>query len=268
MNTLKQIAFCLAASAVLATGALAQSQASPTTTTLSVALTGTVSSSTPGSFTDVITLASCSGLTQNSVGQYLTELYVDFEALDVAQVVNLTACQLRVVRGAYGTAATLHNSGATVYVGSPQSFGGSAGGSLSGDKLGACIAANEAVLPWINVNDGRIFSCPSGGQWVQTGFGTMGTPPGQTLSAFCTGTVGSAATEYLNSAACCNHMPICRASRSRRSLGVPIRRWRKRPARPMPARSPSIRPSSVSQGRARTTRHWMPPPASSERAVR
>jgi hypothetical protein len=204
MNTLKQIAFCLAASAVLATGLLAQSPANPTTTTLAVALTGTVASTTPGVSTDIITLASCSGLVQNSVGQYLTLLYVDFEAMDVAQVVNLTACQLRVVRGAEGTKASLHNASATVYVGSPLSFFGSAGAgaNLSGDKLGGCVAANEAVLPAINVNDGKIFNCYSSGQWIQTGFGTMGPPPSQRISAFCTGTAGSAETEYLNSAAC------------------------------------------------------------------
>lgn len=174
------------------------------TTTLSAGLTGTDSSSAPGSATDLVQVASTTNFVQNSVGQWTTGLYADFEYMDVVTVVNATAGLVRVVRGAGGTRATSHNSGATVYVGAPNYFGGSAAGgaALSGDKLGACVAANEAYLPVININDGRIFQCLSSGQWVQTGLGTMGTPPGQTISAFCTGTVGSAQTEYLNTAAC------------------------------------------------------------------
>jgi hypothetical protein len=57
------------------------------------------------------------------------------------------------------------------------------------------------------VNDGKIFNCFTPGStlstnWVQTGFGTMGTPPSQRIDNFCTGTSGSAETEYLNGAAC------------------------------------------------------------------
>lgn len=203
MTTFKRFTFGFAL-LLMGFGSLLQAQTVIPTTTLSAGLTGIDSSSAPGSATDVIQIASTSNFVQNSVGQWTTGLYVDFEYMDVVTVINSTAGLVRVVRGAGGTKSTSHNSGATVYVGAPNYFGGSAAGgaALSGDKLGSCVAANEPYLPAININDGKIFQCLSSGQWVQTGFGTMGTPPGQTISAFCTATVGSAQTEYLNSAAC------------------------------------------------------------------
>jgi hypothetical protein len=185
----------------------AQGPANPTTTTLQAALTGTDSSTTPGSSTDVIQVATTSGFVQNSVGQYLTLLYVDFEAMDVVAVLPPSSNGLvRVVRGAWGTKATKHANGATVYVGSPNSFGGAAAGGANwaGDKNGACTAANEAFLPFINISDGKIFNCLSSGQWIQTGLGTMGGAPAQLINQFCTGAVtSSSTTDYVNDGVVC-----------------------------------------------------------------
>jgi hypothetical protein len=198
----KELTFLLAA-VLLSFGSL-YAQATLSTTTLSTALTGTVASSTPGASTNIIQVASTSNFVQNSVGQWTTGLYVDFEYMDVVRVINSSTGLVQVVRGAGGTRAGLHNSGALIYVGPPSYFGGAAyaGSALSGDQQGACVATSILALPYININDGKIFQCLSSGQWIQTGFGTMGSPPAQLQSDFCTGTVGSAETEYLNDAAC------------------------------------------------------------------
>ena len=200
----KQLTLSLAA--LLLTFTCLHAQAQMATTTLSTALTGLPSSAQPGnsSATDIIYVASTSNFVQNSVGQYTTLLYVDFEAMDVVGVLNATAGQVRVLRGAWGTKVTYHNSGALIYVGPPNYFGGAsyAADAMTGDQSGACVASTLVALPYINVNDGRIYNCLSSGQWIQQGLGTMGSPPSQLQSDFCTGTVGSAQTEYLNDTAC------------------------------------------------------------------
>jgi hypothetical protein len=181
-------------------------QATLPSTTLSVALTGSPSSATPGNQVDVITLASCSSLVQNSVGQWQTLLYVDTEAMDVVTEITSSPCQLRVVRGAWGTRAELHNSSAVVYVGPPSWFGGQANAGSIGtsDPSGACIAANIAALPYINVNSGAIFTC-TGSQWIKVQTGTMGpTASTQLLSQFCTGVVDQTAlTDFLTDGVAC-----------------------------------------------------------------
>jgi hypothetical protein len=203
MTIFKRLTFGMAA--LLLSIAGLHGQATLPTTTLSVALTGTVSSATPGNSIDVITVASCSSFIQNSVGQWLTGLYVDFEYMDVVRVINnATPCVVQVVRGAAGTHGQYHNASAVIYVGQPTWFGGAsyAGAALSGDQTGACVASQMAALPYINIDNGKIFNCLSSGQWIQVGAGTMGSPPSQLQSDFCTGTVGSAQTEYLNDTAC------------------------------------------------------------------
>lgn len=206
MTTFRRMVFMLAAAiALLGGGGNLYAQANVPSTTLSVALTGTASSSTPGDSTNIITLASCASFYQNSVGQWQTGIYMDFEYMDVVTVINnATPCVVQVVRGAAGTRGQFHNSGALAYVGRPSWFGGAAyaGAALAGDQTGACIAANIPALPYININDGKIFQCLSSGQWIQVGYGTMGSPPSQLQSDFCTGTVASAQTEYLNDTAC------------------------------------------------------------------
>lgn len=202
MKKLTQFTVCLAG-LLLSFGRL-HAQATLNSTTLNAALTGTDASATPGSAVDVISLTSCTNLVQNAVGQWTTGLYVDFEYMNVVREITASPCVVQAQRGASGTGATKHNSGATVYLGAPWFFGGSAyaGASLAGDKVGACISTNEMVLPVININDGKIFNCFSSGEWVQTGFGTMGTPPSQRVESSCSGTAGSAETEYLVGLAC------------------------------------------------------------------
>lgn len=205
MKNLKAIAFVVLA-LLLPLGSL-NAQATLGTTTLSAALTGTDSSATPGNSTDLIYVTSISSFVQNSVGQYQTLLYVDFEAMDVLAVMPAGSNnQIRVVRGAHGTKATKHNSGATVYVGPPVYFGGAAGAgaNTAGDKVGACISTNELALPFININDGKIFDCRSSGQWIQIGLGTMGSPPGELISQLCTGAVtSSSTTDYVVAGEAC-----------------------------------------------------------------
>ena len=159
MKTLfKQFSF-VAALLCLCVGLHAQ--ATLASTTLTAALTGGVSSLTPGVSTDIIYVASTAGFVQNSVGQWQTLLYSEGEAMDVVGVPN--ALQVQVVRGAYGTKAIMHNNGATVYVGPPAYFGFGKG-SYGVDKRGACVSTNELVLPWININSGNIFNCIAS-QW-------------------------------------------------------------------------------------------------------
>lgn len=181
-------------------------QATLPTTTLSVALTGSPSSATPGNQTTTVTLASCSSLIQNSVGQWQTLLYVDTEAMEVTTEVTSSPCVVKVVRGAYGTRAELHNASATVYVGPPAWFGGQAFGGSTGtsDPSGACIAANVAALPYISINTGGIYTC-TGSQWIRIQTGTMGpTASTQLLSQFCTGVVDQTAlTDFLTDGVAC-----------------------------------------------------------------
>jgi hypothetical protein len=149
-----------------------------TTTTLASAVTDTSG--------QIISVAAATGITANT-----TQIYVDYELMSVNSV---SGTQIKVRRGAAGTVATTHASGAVVYVG------------LNGyfsfyDRGGSCTAATEWVLPVINTTNGNIWNCLSSGQWVLSGRGSMGSA-GSTVSGFCTGTAGSAETEYLNGAAC------------------------------------------------------------------
>lgn len=203
MTIFKRIAFGAALFMLAAAGLYAQASMQPIT--LSNALTGTVAANPPGISADIITVSSCANFYQNSVGQWLTGLFFDFEYMDVVRVVNnATPCTVQVVRGAGGTHATLHNANTVGWVGQPSWFGGAAFASsgLSGDPTGACIASTMLALPYINIDDGKIFQCLSSGQWIQVGNGTQGSPPSQLQSDFCTGVVTSAQTEYLNDAAC------------------------------------------------------------------
>ena len=132
--------FLIAALLALAsvTGAFAQN--SFTVTTLSSAITST-------SATQFV-VASATGFTANT-----TSAYIDGELIQVLAV-NGTTITGR--RGASGTRATTHASSSIVRVGNNIYFGGY-------DKnLGSsCTAANEVILPWVNVVTGNYFYCAS-----------------------------------------------------------------------------------------------------------
>lgn len=98
------------------------------------------------------------GLGSATSGTY-TFLYVDRELM---QVNSVSGTNISVGRGVQGTAATAHNSGATVYV-------------VSGSQLitnpmgpqGGCNSAiNPPVVPYINPADGTFYSCPSSGPFA------------------------------------------------------------------------------------------------------
>lgn len=90
-----------------------------------------------------ITVASASGISAGYVA------YVDREAMRVNSISGTT---LRVTRGAEGTRAMPHLSGAAILVDDPAYFG-------EFDVAGACTAAGEKVLPRININNGKLFDC-------------------------------------------------------------------------------------------------------------
>ena len=190
---------CLAVSvlvALLSVTGFAQIQGAQTmsTTTLSSAVTalgsGNISS---------ITLASLTNVTATvSVG---TRLWVDTEAMDVVtNSVPPSGTTILVTRGASGTKGESHVSGARVYVSRPNLFQGY-------DQAGTCWQTSTgtqlpAILPWINLTDGFRYDCKADGNWFKSGIGSQFSAALTVATAFCTGTAGSAETEFLNGAAC------------------------------------------------------------------
>jgi hypothetical protein len=192
----------VAALLLLAVGAVpvfAQQQGAQTlsTTTLSTAIPNVNGGS---GITSYVTLASLTNVTATVSVQ--TTLWVDTEAMDVVtNSVPSTGTTVLVTRGTHGTKAEGHASGRTVYVGRPNLFQGY-------DVAGTCwsnaagTATVPAILPWINLTDGHRYDCRSDGNWFYAGLGSQSTAARSTVASFCSGTVGSAATEYLNYAAC------------------------------------------------------------------
>jgi hypothetical protein len=181
---------------VAASAALAQIQGAQTlsTTTLSSAV-GVIGSGNISS----VTLASLTNVTATvSIG---TRLWVDTEAMDVVtNSVPASGTTILVQRGAAGTKAEGHASGRRVYVSRPNIFQGY-------DVAGTCWTNSAAtqlptLLPWINLTSGNRFDCKADGNWFRSGVGSAGSGAVTLVPGFCTGTVGSAQTEYLNGAAC------------------------------------------------------------------
>ena len=180
-------------------------QASMASTTLGAAIT-TTSQTT-------ITLASTSTmLNPGPANRINTVLYVDKEFMWVQSVVDSTHVVVNRAKGIGASAnATTHASGAKVYFAitttsapAPSYFKNEQN---TAENYGSCSMSSELVLPRIYLFNGDIFDCKrtgaagTGGQWILVGNGTMGTY-GQRVSGFCTGTVGSAETTFLNGAAC------------------------------------------------------------------
>lgn len=158
---------------LLAVASLGFSQTILTNTTLSAAVPSTLQSTTTAGILSVITVASAtgiaapagntSGILNNITNTYL---FVDRELMDVRGVNGTT---ITVVRGAEGTAATAHASGALVFVvpsaAMALALGGSAYGTSPANPSGACTRTNELYLPRIQATTGVISDCV-GGQWV------------------------------------------------------------------------------------------------------
>lgn len=194
-NTLKTFTFALILAILVAATAFGQGTALGTTTLSSAVLT-------PNATT--INLPTTNMLNAGPGNQINTGIYVDREFMRVLTVVDST--HVTVQRGQNQTRPYVHASGAKVYYGNP------VGNFFSNyadpaESWGSCLIANELTLPKIYVTTGDIFQCyqtgaaGTAGQWVRIGHGTMA-PAGSRVSAFCTGTAGTAETEYLNGAAC------------------------------------------------------------------
>lgn len=208
MKTLKSI-FAVSVLGLLMAGvSFAQVQGPQTlsTTTLLSAIPNPLTFGIGGSspFTSNICLTSLSNVYATvEVG---TTLWVDTEAMDVVtnSIPPVGTCIL-VQRGSHGTKAEGHQSGRTVYVGRPNLFQGY-------DVAGTCYASPTGlttspvqlpgILPWINLTDGKRYNCYSDGNWFEEGLGSASSAAITGVAAFCTGTAGSAETEYLNGAAC------------------------------------------------------------------
>lgn len=198
MKNFKSLILVLALSAVACFG----QSVTLSSTTLGAAIT-TTSGTT-------VTLASTSTmLSQGPANQINTAIYVDKEYMRVITVVDSThvIVSRHAGLGAGGRPAT-HVSGAKVYfaittngIGAENYF---ANGSNISEVSGSCTASTLMVLPVIYVNTADFYDCKngsSGGQWILLGQGSLAAG-GAPVRAFCTGTVGSAETEFLNGAAC------------------------------------------------------------------
>lgn len=192
--TLKNFTLAIAAFVAIFAPVPALAQVAMTTTTLSAAV-GTP----PATGNSCFAVASATGFSAPAFSSpnvptgNQTIMFVDREAMFITSVSGTYIC---VTRGFNATEATAHASGATVYVGPPYYFS-------NNEKNGACTATALLVTPIINVTTGHIFNCATtGGQWYQQNDGTQLGRAQTLLTAFCSGTVGSAETETLNDTTC------------------------------------------------------------------
>lgn len=119
-----------------------------TSTTLSAAVTSESA--------QTITVTSATGIAVNT-----TALFVDWEYMTVRGVSGTT---ITVTRGAAGTRAAQHISGATVVIGNPNAF-------VSVDPAGKCLIANVLYQPVINIRNGNWWLCrgaTASAQWQAT----------------------------------------------------------------------------------------------------
>lgn len=204
MKTLNTIAIALV---LMASACFAQVTLS--TTTLGAAVTTGTNNIPP----TTITLASTSTM-QNEGNQHQpnTVLYADRELMNVVTVVDSTHVIVQRGKGpGAGGVVTNHPSGGLVYfantsgpTAAPAFFSNV---QTNAESTGACTTTLITALPRIYVYSGDVFQCyrtgaaGTSGQWVKTGSGSMGVS-GSRIAGFCTGTVGSAESDYLNGAAC------------------------------------------------------------------
>lgn len=136
--------------AVLAFVSPVSAQTALTQTTLSSAITSASSRT--------VVVASATSIAAG------TELFVDHEAMIVTAVSSTT---LTVTRGADGTLAATHASGAIVFA----SISGTSTGFGFRTPSGSCTATDEPVLPIVSVGAGAIYHC-IGSRWSRQDFGT------------------------------------------------------------------------------------------------
>jgi len=102
-----------------------------------------------------IVVASATGFVAPNNGAIASIVFIDQEALGVQSISGTT---IGVIRGYGGTRSTAHASGTTTYIGPPNYY-------VSFPQAGACTAANQVVLPTINITSGLQYNC-LGGVWV------------------------------------------------------------------------------------------------------
>lgn len=187
-----KIVFLALLCALLATvpAPVANAQTATTVTTISSAMTAAQTT---------ITLASGTGISvQGNVNQINTGIYVDREFMWITTLVSGTT--YNVARAKQVTQRVAHASGATVYAGPLTSGPFFFGSNSNGEATGACTSTAENYLPRIYTATGHIYDCRSNGYWIS--LGTAGATGGTRVAGFCTGTVGTAETEFLVGAAC------------------------------------------------------------------
>lgn len=147
--------------AVLLSFAQADAQTSLTQTTLSAAISSTV--------TRQFSVASTTGMVAGT-----SLLYVDQEAMPVEQVLGATTVVVQ--RGGNGTRASGHVSGAGVLFGPAIAF-------VTKDPQGSCTNGVGLFLftPVVNVSDGLQFLCGINGR-VGPGWGNNTAPPNSTTA--------------------------------------------------------------------------------------
>jgi len=89
-------------------------------------------------------------------------IYIDTEAMLATG--NPSGSTFTVSRGWDGTKARAHNASVFAFYGPLTFFS-------DNDKNGQCVAANELVLPIINVRNGNLFNCNSSGSWFISNIG-------------------------------------------------------------------------------------------------
>lgn len=132
-------------------------------TTLSAAVTTSATSVTVAS----VTCTSC------TIGSN-TVIYVDMEAMCVTGAYR-SGTTLPVTRGCLGTRVGAHNitngvgGNTVVFIGPGNRFHSAAlSGTPSGDPpTGACTRASQQFMPWVNINNGYVWTC-DGYNWRAT----------------------------------------------------------------------------------------------------
>lgn len=145
----------LLAAALLFAALPAHAQTMLTQTTLSAAVT---SSSTRN-----MVVAAGTGITAGTTGIYVDREFDVVTACSPA-CPSSSATTLTLQRGASGTAAGTHASGALVFVGPLAAFNQNP--RVNAPTNGSCTRGNELYLPLINVSTGIVSDC-LGGQWIK-----------------------------------------------------------------------------------------------------
>lgn len=175
MNIQKTVKIVVLSLLALLVPLFAHAQTALSSTTLSAAVNGPAGSgSIGGSVQNTIQLTS----TTNIIARQ-SMIYVDNELMSVQAVP--TSGLVQVTRGAEGTRASSHASGATVYFSTgtggniiAQNLSQTASAFIKLDPSGSCTSTLLQVLPVINVNNARRWNCIGSVWMVDDGLVVLG----------------------------------------------------------------------------------------------